>query len=225
MANIKISELTPKGSAIGPNDLLEVSVFQGLNYVTRSIKGENIISAVGGNIHVPLKPITNQNVSLALTGANTSFSFSYSSQNLLLFPFTPAKSFVCNQISIEVTTAAPSGLARILIYSDSNGQPSSRVTQSSAFDCSTTGVKTYSFTLSLTAGTTYWLGFLCNNALITFNSTLAQNLYSFGNTGTNGITAYSLQGIGINSAPAILSGLTTSNIVNSNSPSFLIQST
>ena len=47
MANKKISALTPKGSALSATDLLEVSVYNGSTYDTKSLSGANIVSASG----------------------------------------------------------------------------------------------------------------------------------------------------------------------------------
>jgi hypothetical protein len=47
MANKKISALTPKGSALSSTDLLEVSVFNGSTYDTKSLTGANILSGTG----------------------------------------------------------------------------------------------------------------------------------------------------------------------------------
>lgn len=48
MANIKISQLTPKGANLGASDLLEISEFNGSGYETKSITGQEIIDAAGG---------------------------------------------------------------------------------------------------------------------------------------------------------------------------------
>jgi hypothetical protein len=47
MANKKISALTPKGSALSSTDLLEVSVYNGVSYDTKSLTGANILSGTG----------------------------------------------------------------------------------------------------------------------------------------------------------------------------------
>jgi hypothetical protein len=44
----KISQMTPKGSALGSTDLIEVSVNTGSGYETRSITGQEIIDGAGG---------------------------------------------------------------------------------------------------------------------------------------------------------------------------------
>ena len=46
MANKKISQLTPKGSALAGTDLLEVSVFNGATYDTKSLTGANVVSGL-----------------------------------------------------------------------------------------------------------------------------------------------------------------------------------
>ena len=46
MANIKISQLTPKGANLGASDLLEISEFNGSGYETKSITGQEIIDAI-----------------------------------------------------------------------------------------------------------------------------------------------------------------------------------
>jgi len=46
MANKKISQLTPKGSALVATDLLEVSVYNGITYDTRSVTGANVVSGL-----------------------------------------------------------------------------------------------------------------------------------------------------------------------------------
>lgn len=45
MANVKISQLTPKGSNLEATDLIEISEFDGSGYVTRSITGQEIIDS------------------------------------------------------------------------------------------------------------------------------------------------------------------------------------
>jgi hypothetical protein len=46
MANKKISQLTPKGSALAGTDLLEVSVYNGATYDTKSLTGANVVSGL-----------------------------------------------------------------------------------------------------------------------------------------------------------------------------------
>lgn len=48
MANVKISQLTPKGANLAATDLLEISEFNGSGYETKSITGQEIIDAASG---------------------------------------------------------------------------------------------------------------------------------------------------------------------------------
>jgi hypothetical protein len=48
MANVKISQLTPKGANLASTDLLEISEFDGSGYVTKSVTGQEIIDAAAG---------------------------------------------------------------------------------------------------------------------------------------------------------------------------------
>lgn len=58
MANIKISQLTPKGANLGASDLLEISEFNGSGYETKSITGQEIIDAAGGGAaFYPVEPL------------------------------------------------------------------------------------------------------------------------------------------------------------------------
>lgn len=60
MANKKISQLTPKGSALSLTDLLEVSVYNGVSYDTKSLTGSNILS--GSGLTVGTTPIVSGSV-------------------------------------------------------------------------------------------------------------------------------------------------------------------
>ena len=64
MANKKISQLTPKGSALSTTDLLEVSVFNGVGYDTKSLTGANILS--GSGLTIGTTPIASGSVGRVL---------------------------------------------------------------------------------------------------------------------------------------------------------------
>jgi hypothetical protein len=76
-----------------------------------------------------------------------------------LAPFIPTKSFTCDQIAINVTTAVASALAKVVVYSsDANGRPDALILETGTFDLGTTGAKTVAASQALTAGTLYWVG-------------------------------------------------------------------
>jgi hypothetical protein len=60
---------------------------------------------------------------------------------------------------VSCSTSQASSLGRILIYSDLNGLPNTKLYESANLDLSVTGIKTATTTFTFTAGTTYWLSF------------------------------------------------------------------
>ena len=188
MANKKISQLTPKGTPIAPTDLVEISESDGGGgYVTKSVSGlqptlvsgtniktinsttllgsGDIVLGSGGGTHVLTKPVTGRLYNARTTGTNGSANFNPSANTITLYPFIPANTLTVSNLQANVSVATPSGLLRILVYSDLNGVPSSKLLESTSLDCSTTGVKTYTTSYTFTAGTVYWLGYYANAVL------------------------------------------------------------
>ena len=121
----------------------------------------------GGGVHQLTKPISNQLYNARLTIGNNFSTGSSIANNISLYPFIPANSITIKDIKTSVDTpAVVGGLLRILVYSDLNGVPSSKLLESADLDASTTGDKTYTTSFTFTAGTTYWLGIFTNLATI-----------------------------------------------------------
>ena len=200
MANKKISQLTAKGSALADTDLVEISEDAGGGtYATKSVTGANIKSGlqatlvsgtniktvnsttllgsgdlvIGSGVHVLTKPVSGRTYSVRVDGATAGVTAATAANTIYLSPFVPANSLTVSNLQINVTTLTVGGNSRILIYSDSNGVPSSKLLESTNLDCSTTGAKTYTASFTFTAGTTYWLGVYSNLAvtLSTLNNT------------------------------------------------------
>ena len=122
----------------------------------------NAAGGGGGAAHILIKPVSGR-----LYNAKKSTTFGSVGNNLLansirFNPFLPANSLTISNLQININTAAVGSLARILIYSDLNGAPNSKLLESTSLDCSTTGTKTFTTSFTFTAGTTYWLGCYCN---------------------------------------------------------------
>lgn len=81
--------------------------------------------------------------------------------SIITYPFTPNKTITSSQIRMNVTSLG-AGLSRILIYSDNNGFPNSKLYESTDINVSTNGVKTITTTQTFNAGTTYWLSYHTN---------------------------------------------------------------
>ena len=187
MANKKISQLTAKGTALAATDLVEISEDSGGGtYVTKSVTGANIksglqatlvsgtniktinsttllgsgdlvIASGGGGVHVLTKPVSARSYSVRTNATTANSSSSTSANTIALSPFIPANSITISNLQLNVAGSTAANI-RILVYSDLNGVPSSKLIESTNLDCSTTGTKTYTTSYTFTAGTVYWLG-------------------------------------------------------------------
>jgi hypothetical protein len=120
-------------------------------------------------------------------GGNASFGFNASmiaantgtviptANRLDVYPITPNKTLTNVSLTINVSTLGVSTLARLVVYSNSNSFPTTKLFESTDINCSTTGDKTVLTGLTFTAGTTYWLGFY-SNGFATFRTLSATAL-------------------------------------------------
>jgi hypothetical protein len=99
---------------------------------------------------------TNQGNSAALNGASN-VTIGVGTNQLIAYPFIPNKGTTSGALKINVTTLGAGVNCRILIYSDSNGMPSSKLYESTDLSCSTTGIKTAVASFNFFEGTVYWL--------------------------------------------------------------------
>lgn len=112
-------------------------------------------------IHAIVPLSSNQLTSCCAYGS--SFATTSIFTNRLYFtPFIPNQSFTSLSLIINVVTGTASALSKILIYSDLNGVPDTKLYESAELDCSTAGIKTALTTFNFVAGTTYWLAITCN---------------------------------------------------------------
>ena len=94
--------------------------------------------------------------------AGSATNHTLSSASMQYVPYIPNTTFTCVEFGINVTTAQPTGLARICVYSSSNNQPTNLLYSSTDLDCSTTGAKSIISSFVFTQGTIYWLGIQTN---------------------------------------------------------------
>jgi len=190
MANKKISQLTAKGAALAATDLVEIAEDNGAGgYVTKSVTGANIKSGLqatlvsgtniktinsntilgsgdlvvgGGGVHILTKPVSGRSYSVRTSAVTANNSSPINPNNIALYPFVPANTITISNLQLNVAGATVGGLIRILVYSDLNGVPSSKLIESTNLDASTSGVKTFTTSYTFTAGTVYWLGCYSN---------------------------------------------------------------
>jgi hypothetical protein len=126
----------------------------------------------GGGVHILTNPVSGRSYSVRTDCSSSSASSVSAANTIYLSPFVPANSLTISNLQINVTSAAVGASARILVYSDLNGVPTTKLIESTTLDCSTTGAKTYTTSYTFTAGTTYWLGVYTNNTSF-FMSTIS----------------------------------------------------
>ena len=139
----------------------------------KTINGSSVLGSgnlVVGGFNVLTKPVSGRLYNARTTGTNSSGNFNPVPNVITLYAFIPANTLTVSNLQVNVSVATASGLLRILVYSDLNGVPSSKLLESTSLDVSTTGVKTYTASFTFTAGTTYWLGYYANAALNAMSS-------------------------------------------------------
>jgi hypothetical protein len=168
--NISIS----KRIAIQDEGVLKTSNVNSINFTGAGITATNVGddvtvnvpgSAGGGGVHILTKPVSGRTYNARRSGTNSGLTFNPAANIIVLYPFIPANTLTVSSFSISVSTGTASGLIRILVYSDSNGVPSSKLVESTSLDCSSPGFKTYNASFTFTAGTVYWLGYYANAVL------------------------------------------------------------
>jgi hypothetical protein len=122
-----------------------------------STNGLLVANNLTGGVHAFIKPSAGCSVT-ASTGACAFSTLAGTANRLQVAPFIPAQTITSASLYINVTTLLNPSNARILIYSDLNGKPNTKLYESANLDCSTTGVKTATTVQTFVAGTTYWLG-------------------------------------------------------------------
>jgi hypothetical protein len=139
--------------------------------------------------HILTKPVSGRTYSARINGANASINVTSVADTIYLSPFVPANTLTVSNFQINVTANTIGGLARILVYSNSNGVPSSKLLESTSLDCSLVATKTYTASFTFTAGTTYWLGIYTNLAVLMsgLNSTGLITISTSGFTSTSAI--------------------------------------
>lgn len=122
---------------------------------------------------------------------------------LYLYPFIPNKTITSVSLKIQVTVLGAGVNCRILIYSDLNGFPNTKLYESANLDCSSIGIKTAVTSFTFNQGTTYWLALHSSGVttLSHINTSSATPLF-ITNVGSQSVTQYSST-IAFGSAPTI----------------------
>ena len=202
MAEVKISELTSATTPLAGTET--VPIVQG--GVTKQVAVSNLGGGGGGGlqgVHNVLNyfPSTAYGIDASISAVSAP-SQATTTNLLSLYPFIPNKTITSVSLKIAVTTLGAGVNARILIYSDLNGFPNTKLYESANLDCSTIGNKTALTTFTFNAGTTYWLG-LHTSGVASLTHINAQGLIPLyiTNAGSSAITQYTST-IALGSAPS-----------------------
>lgn len=135
--------------------------------------GDLTISGGGGGVHVLIKPESNKKYGLGVNGTAAFNTANTTANEIVLAPFIPANTITIKSLETEIRAVNATGLVRILVYSDLNGKPDTKLIESSDLSSASTGVKTYLVNYTFNAGTTYWVGIQANAliSLITHSAT------------------------------------------------------
>ena len=144
--------------------------------ITGTFPNQTIAASGGGGggntvaTHILSNPQSLFYYSNALTN-NTLISGIKTANSLHLTNFTPAYNLTINTFLIEVTTIDAVGLGKVVIYSNLNGLPNTKLLESVSVSSATLGVKTITgFTFTFTAGVTYWIGVPTNSSTNRFKA-------------------------------------------------------
>jgi len=99
---------------------------------------------------------------------SSSVTFTSVANQMFLMPFIPNVTFTTANIFFNVTSAALTTNARILIYSHSSttGLPNTKLFESTDISVGSTGIKTLITSQTFTKGVVYWLGYYTNGTSI-----------------------------------------------------------
>ena len=124
-----------------------------------------------------------------------------------LMPFIPIKTFTTASLSIECSSAIAGSNTRILIYSDNNGVPGTKILESTDLSCATLGVRTFSTTQTFTAGVCYWIG-VHTSSTQSLRAIPLANMLNIGTPAITSSTNYNMYRVSVTygSAPTTYSG-------------------
>lgn len=94
-------------------------------------------------------------------------TYTMTNGQLYLSAFIPSYNLTVNELTMQVTTALAGGLLKVVIYSDLNGVPNTKLFESATAATDTIGVKTITgFSFTFNAKTVYWVSMVANGAVI-----------------------------------------------------------
>lgn len=136
-----------------------------------SILGSGDITISGGGlkgIHAIMPLSSGDSITNSINGTNLNGVIT--GNRLTASPFIPSQNITSSSLYVSCSGAVAGALGRIIIYSDRNGKPFTKLYESANLDLSTTGLKTAVTTFNFVAGEIYWLCYHGNG----FTPTMSQ---------------------------------------------------
>jgi hypothetical protein len=212
--NIKTVNST---TLLGSGDLaVQPTLVSGTNIKTinsTTLLGSGDI-VIGSGVHVLTKPVTGRSYSVRTSITSSSTTFSLAINNILLYPFIPANTLTISAIETWVTSPGVGAFLKLLVYSDVNGIPTSRLIESGQIVASTAGIKSHPVSFTFTAGTTYWLGTFIGTAPVNIYAIPTEQQTPVASNGFTGGYAQVVVSSTFPTAPPTLSGTALSAAVN-----------
>jgi len=190
-----------------------------MKFVVTSLTAEKgATGATGSNglngVHNPII-ISGERYTLSLGAAAKSTLLSVANR-LDLMPYIPIVTHTSTGLSIDCSSAIAGSNARILVYSNNNGQPGTKIVESTNLSTAAIGIKTFSTSQTFTAGEIYWIG-VHTSSTQTLRAVPVANMLNIGTPTTQSTTHFTMYRVTVayGSAPTTYSGgVLTSSIAN-----------
>lgn len=137
-----------------------------------SVLGSGDLAISGGGGGAPatsifIEPKSDRYYGITLDGHSASNLIYIGDGQMNLTAFTPAHDLEINAIVfVAVQTAVAGGLLKVVIYSNSNGQPNTKLFESATVSADTTGMKfLQGFNFTFNANETYWISTVANDSI------------------------------------------------------------
>jgi len=209
--NVTVNNVDPLNPIVNSLPDGVQSIVAGTNVTVNNTDPSNpIVSATGEGlkgINSLIKLSSGDIVSSNISASASYFNVALTADRLYTIPFIPNEDITTSNLLIYNNSATASTFARILIYSDLNGLPNTKLYESASLDLSTTGQKTATTTQILIAGTIYWMTLHASssNSINTHSAATLSVIKMTANNG--GISSYYSSAV-FGSAPTTFGALT-----------------